>query len=117
MGALPENVTEMAKGTDPAVNAVKGNTEIMGVLDEASIEIYPVPSKGHFTVAITSAGEKSVDILIFNASGSKVLERNNVVVTDRAEIEFDLTSSPAGVYYMKFTNGPVQVIKKVILSR
>ena len=105
------------KGLDTTydVHLFKGNTEIRDIIDESMINIYPVPNKGHFTVAITSEVEKNIDIMVFSVHGTKVFEKNNVIVKDRTEITFDLVFLPAGIYYLKFMDGKIQVIKKIVI--
>jgi hypothetical protein len=99
------------------VNLFKGNTEIRDIIDESLINIYPVPNKGHFTVALTSDVEKDIDIMVFSVHGIKVFEKNNVIVKDRTEITFDLVFLPAGIYYLQFMNGITQVVKKIVVVR
>ncbi len=95
----------------------KGNGETTGLLDESMINIYPVPSKGLFIVVIDSEGESKIDIMVFNLSGTMIMKKQDVILRGRTEVKFDLDSSPAGFYYLKFMNAKVQVIKKIVLSR
>lgn len=111
--------SEMIKVPDMTSDAplFKRNTEITGILDESMINIYPVPSKGHFIAAIDFEGEIKIDIMVYNLSGAMVLKMQDVILKGRTEIKFDLVSSLAGIYYLKFMNGKIQVVKKIVLSR
>ncbi len=117
-GNIPYNsdmITVLDTISDPSL--FKGNGETTGLLDESMINIYPVPSKGLFSVVIDSEGESKIDIIVYNLSGAIILKKQNVILQGRTEIKFDLESSFAGIYYLKFMNAKVQVIKKIVLSR
>ena len=86
-------------------------------LKNTDIAIYPVPSKGDFTVTIKTEDEKTIDILVFNSSGNKVHEIHNVIIKDQTVLPFELGMLPAGIYYLRFTGADGQAIKTIIITR
>ncbi|HEX2967503.1 MAG TPA: T9SS type A sorting domain-containing protein [Bacteroidales bacterium] len=86
-------------------------------LKNTDIDIYPVPTKGDFTVSITTEDEKTIDILVYNSSGNKVYEIHNVKIKNKTDLPFELGTLPAGIYYLRFVGADGQAIKTVILTR
>jgi hypothetical protein len=90
-------------------------TTIVDVKLNSRFEIYPVPGDGHLTITIYTQTEKTFDVYIFNNSGSKIYELTKVEVKGTIDLKVNISSAPAGVYYVVFADGKDQVSKKIII--
>jgi len=83
-------------------NEILENREITLIDDESfeaypEIKLYPNPNKGVFSVEIAK-GYENANLFIANSLGLELLKLNSFAGSTRMEI--DLTSYPAGVYYL-----------------
>ncbi len=70
-----------------------------------SVNVYPNPSTGPFTLAITSPVEKTQIIHVYNASSSMVMARQVVCLKGENRFSWDISALPKGLYYIE-TDGP-----------
>ena len=87
------------------------------VFDESMVMVYPVPNSGRFNATINTDRECSIDIKIYNATGAKVLEMQNVSIQGKTILPFNLEESPAGIYYLRVVKGSTQVTRKIMINR
>lgn len=80
--------------------------------DEIQVRVYPNPSKGRFTVAITGAGEKQSDIRVYNLLG-------RIIYTGRisqASTAIAIDNASKGLYILKVTTGKESFSRKIIIQ-
>ncbi len=82
-----------------------------------SINIYPVPNEGQFTVSITTASNESFSISVYNSLGVSIYEEAKVDVNGSLQKMIDLRPVPNGIYSMIFKNSLGQVVKKVVINK
>lgn len=75
------------------------------------ISIYPNPSSGIFSVDLTQSKEPYTTIMVYNALGQKVYQKNSV---PESVNEIDLSNLPDGYYYAQITGGKSSVQKVLI---
>ena len=79
---------------------------------EATIDVYPNPSNGQFTLSASGIyGEVSITIL--DAMGRVILEENNVVLNESTRT-LDLSKEGKGIYFLRFSSKDGDVIKRLI---
>ncbi|MNU87249.1 hypothetical protein D3C71_770300 [compost metagenome] len=78
--------------------------------NENTVEIYPNPGTGLYTISLTES--TNVNIAIYNLLGEKVRE----IEPKGTSTTFDLTGFPKGVYLVKIQSETEQVSKKIILE-
>ena len=79
-------------------------------------EISPNPAQASFSFTLRSAERKSVDIEVLNASGRVLLQRREQLSPEtKQRIELDLQSFPAGIYFIRVSNGASSISRKVLL--
>ncbi len=90
----------------------------VGVSEPAGIgiEVYPNPSNGKFSLAITAATGK-VDISLINTLGVTLYSETNVKVNGNLRKNLDLSSLPKGVYTLKVEGGNLSNTIKVVIGR
>lgn len=77
---------------------------------ENSVEIYPNPSTGLYTIELNETTEASIEI--YNAMGNKVQD----VKQTGAATSFNLTGLSKGIYFVKVVANGKQMSKKIILE-
>lgn len=89
-------------------------TQVLSSYDEevlnSSIDIYPNPSDGMFTVKNRTGSE--LEYVIYSLLG-KTVKKGNLSDFDD---ELDLTSMSGGMYILKITQGSSSIQKKIILN-
>jgi len=79
----------------------------------SSFAVYPNPTNGKFNLKIP-AGIQTAEISVLNTFGQKVLKTN--MVSGLADICFDLTSQPGGVYYVRIETSGGNFLRKIVLE-
>ncbi len=85
---------------------------------KASLNAYPNPAKGKFTISLSQATKASYKITLSNTIGQVI---KTIVVPETAHntngFEFDLSDKPAGVYfYSLIVNDKMVETKRLILQ-
>src|ERR1035437_5454843 len=83
----------------------------------SSVNLYPVPNDGQFTISITSASNESFSISVYNNLGVKIYEETKVEVNGSLQKVIDLRPVPNGVYSVIFENSQKQVVKKIVVNK
>ncbi|MDP4209066.1 MAG: T9SS type A sorting domain-containing protein [Bacteroidota bacterium] len=92
-----------------------GNCDIELVAN--SLEVYPNPSSGKFNVIIANAKDGRANLDIFSSQGRLIFSRQVSVTNEANKFEMDLSSFPAGVYFLQMKiNGSVNKAKIVIVK-
>ena len=86
-------------------------------LQNNNINVYPVPNDGRFTVTITSPGQETFTIEVFNQLGAKIYELGDVQVNGTFEKQVDLRPVANGIYSVVFLNSDHKMVKKVIVNK
>jgi len=113
--AVPGTVTVLGKNIcgDGAVSDTLG-LKIPG----RNFNIYPVPSNGIFTAAISFPQEETFTINIYDHLGAKIME-----ITDAKTVGgfyskvINLEYLSNGLYFVEFTNSTFREVKKLLISR
>ena len=89
--------------TFPATSII---TEVEAFVSEKLNTIYPNPSHGQFTIALT---EEGCDITIFNVLGQAVMQRHGVSGYQQVDLQ------DAGLYFVQIqSEGKVETLKMVV---
>jgi len=95
------------------VNDIYNNGISMGVVLDpltASVNVYPNPSEGEFTLSVTNAQVVDLNILVTNIQGQTVYQNQVKSVLNYQE-NINLTQFAKGMYFLKVNN---QVMKLVV---
>jgi hypothetical protein len=79
--------------------------------------LYPVPNKGEFTMAITTADEKEFSIFVYNQAGQKKYEKNGLHINGEFREYINLSSPASGIYTVVIKSKDGNVVKKIIVNR
>lgn len=81
-----------------------------------SVELYPNPAEGVFTIDFSNAGSHSAVISIFDINGKKMLEET-LKARPSPQRTFDLSRAANGIYFVKIRLDDEVVTKKLSLNR
>jgi PKD repeat protein len=81
---------------------------------EINLLVYPNPTEGVFNITFKLL-EAKVKLWVVNPTGQVLINKElNVHFNSDNQYQLDLSSSPAGVYYLMISNGKQKVVKKLI---
>jgi len=86
------------------------NSELM-----SSLNVYPNPTNGKFTVNISNVEAMDMTLELVNISG-QVVYRNEVKAAYSYNEDIDATTFAKGVYYLKVNNGKDVKVEKVVIQ-
>jgi hypothetical protein len=103
---------------EDSIYAVSDNLEVSTFYEDIKnynndIQIFPNPSSGKFLISKNSS-LKGCSISVFNSLGYKMLSKT--ISEDISDVQFDLSESPAGIYFIRLTSGSETIIKKIIIN-
>jgi len=81
-----------------------------------SVNIYPVPNNGSFSVAIRSEKETTFTMEIFNTIGVKVYGNKITTVNREAIIPVEMGTVPGGLYTIVLRSNDNRVIRKILIT-
>ncbi|MBM2813834.1 MAG: glycosyl hydrolase [Ignavibacteria bacterium] len=73
--------------------------EIDGLTNQ--ISVFPNPSNGLFTITINSTAGESVNFIVSNLIGERLLETNEIMNSSTGEYQISLSNYPPGIYFLK----------------
>jgi len=82
-----------------------------------SIEIFPNPTDGLFTVRVKSENNEQVNLKIINSLGLEVYSENNISLDKTFETEVNLSNYSEGLYYINLYSNEVNFLKKIIIQK
>ncbi len=88
---------------------------LSGVVINHSLDIYPNPGNGQFTVKAESARAEEFSIEITNSLGVLLWKREKVLINGTYSTNIDLKGSPSGVYTVALRSKNSRIVKKVVI--
>jgi len=79
---------------------------------EISVNIYPNPSNGIFTINFPVKNNDKTKVTILNINGQKI---NDIYINDCSK-NIDISEQPKGIYLLKIENGINSVYRKLIIN-
>ncbi|MEI8005466.1 MAG: T9SS type A sorting domain-containing protein [Bacteroidota bacterium] len=92
----------------------------LGIQDgpgDFSVNVFPNPTKGDFTVDIFSLSMETIVISIEDLLQNKVFEEKNVMVSGAMRKSYNFASLPSGIYILKIYRKDGTVSRKLIIDR
>lgn len=81
--------------------------------DNISLSLYPNPSNGVFVLEL-DAQDKDLNYELYNTLGKQIVEGQ--INAGTTMYNFDYRQIASGVYFMRFRNSDIDIVKKVIFS-
>jgi hypothetical protein len=82
--------------------------------NDRSVELYPNPNNGNFTLNVKNSNIKNATISIFNVLGENV---KNINLTNINSTQIDLSEFGIGAYYLQVTAENNTITKKVFVTK
>jgi hypothetical protein len=99
--------------SDSTHNYFPGTTGIIDLkLPAKNITIYPNPSRGNFIITLPDAIKKGL-VEIYNAFGERIFSETVYLTSTR---EINLGNVPAGMYFLKVSDGTTRYTQKIIIE-
>lgn len=92
-------------------------TGISEISEQWSVEIFPNPSNGIFSIKLNTVSNKPVSMSLFNTFGKELYKMDNVSIKASKVIELDLTAQPDGIYFISLTGDGINMIRKVVIQK
>ncbi|MFP4470619.1 MAG: GEVED domain-containing protein [Bacteroidales bacterium] len=92
-------------------------TGIYEVADQWSVQVFPIPTDGKFTIEIKSASNKPVNLSVFNSMGREVYRNEGFVVNNASILELNLNNQREGIYFLNIKGEGINVIKKIVIQK
>ena len=80
-----------------------------------TLDIYPNPSNGQFTVKVNTLKTEEYSIEVYNNLGAIIWKQENVSINGTYTAHVDLNGSPSGVYMVALRNKANSIVKKVVI--
>ncbi|MFN8309492.1 MAG: M43 family zinc metalloprotease [Chitinophagales bacterium] len=100
------------------INVGNVDETILGINENAvaleAVTLYPNPSSGKTTVALSSSSEKEVTIKLVDITGKEVMHVFNGKVDGEKQITFDAAGLESGVYHLVVVSGKNQQVRKFV---
>jgi len=81
------------------------------------VQLYPNPALGSFTLLLPAEmGRTPVTAQLYNQLGQVVAQRVLSVTAAGASAQFEVAGFAPGVYSLRLTGGPAQVVKRVVIE-
>ena len=81
--------------------------------DAIDFDVYPNPGNGHLSLTL-STGEGNVSV--YNVLGEKIYHIDNSQINKSSNFQIDLSSQPAGIYFIQVMAGQGMGVKKIIIQ-
>jgi len=89
------------------VKTIEENLEL-----QVTISLYPNPTSDVITIACDGPLEGEIRVLLVNSVGRPV--RSDFIETSMSEKQIDLKDLPAGIYFLRLTQGKLDNVYKVV---
>ena len=89
------------------VKTIEENLEL-----QVTISIYPNPTSDVITIACNGPFEGEIRVLLVNSVGRPV--RSDFIETSMSEKQIDMKDLPAGIYFLRLTQGNLDNVYKVV---
>ncbi len=82
-----------------------------------SLEIYPNPSQGIFTIEAELHQARSLRIQVFNSLGQEVGPVEELASSSHWKQQIDLSTQPNGIYHLRISDGRGSVSRQLVVER
>lgn len=102
---------------DAIIITIDDCTGIGKHLNSSSLEIYPNPGKGIFTLDIKQEPSAISELCIFSYTGQKILCKQLKMDKDGTFLKtYDLSTQPKGIYLIRISSGNMTSVKRLVIE-
>ena len=96
------------------VNITAGGVSIDEAVLNQSVAVFPNPSNGEFKVGINMPSASDLELAVFSLHGKQVATKSLNSFTT-GDIDFDLSTEAAGVYFLRVASEGTTIVRKVAI--
>jgi len=82
----------------------------------SSINLFPNPSNGNFSVITTFANSQTIDVTVYNIFGQSVYSNKHYNVKQTV-LDVNMNNQAAGIYFVEINNGKDKIVRKLVVSK
>jgi len=82
-----------------------------------NVDIYPNPSNGKFTIAVTDLPLGTLNVEVVDARGRVLLTTSKVLTNGNGNVEINIQDVEAGIYFVNLTSGDNHVTERIVISK
>ncbi|HSY60474.1 MAG TPA: T9SS type A sorting domain-containing protein, partial [Cytophaga sp.] len=109
--SIPGNYIVTLKSSDDAtcIDSIKHTITIVSdplaitTSTNTTVKLYPVPANEIVTLEFQQIGNTSIDIIVFNAMGQQVMQKNQVPLLNN-QVRLSVASLETGLYFIQIKN-------------
>lgn len=75
------------------------------------IQVFPVPARDYFILTVSGERKQRIEYLLFDEAGHQLQSKKVFMLPGSNSISWDISSYPAGMYYLTTGNGKMQKIR------
>jgi hypothetical protein len=93
---------------------------MVGISESAygsSVNVYPNPGDGLFTLVVSVKETQSFDLTVINNLGITIYEQKDLNIKGTLTTTLDLRSKPEGVYTILLKNDRTQITRKIVIDK
>ncbi|MBC8048237.1 MAG: T9SS type A sorting domain-containing protein [Fimbriimonadaceae bacterium] len=118
--AINPGATEVTNSVDDDCDElIDENVAIQNVNGTSvSMDVYPVPSNGNFTIEVTNTSSMGENMLleIYNSSGQLIYNDNIITAAPIVTHKVNIENYAAGVYLLKLASGNSILVKQLMIE-
>jgi hypothetical protein len=103
--------------TDTLAIEISGQTKGISQNAPPAMQISPVPNNGKFRLTISSYGETTWELTVYNNSGVRIYRNDLTTSVGISAVPVDLGLIPDGIYTVTLTSGDRQLVRKIMVGR
>jgi len=81
-----------------------------------SVDIYPNPNHGQFTISWAIPNQDALQVVLYNSLGEQLLSRQIEITSNPQQIKLDLGSSVSGMYVLRLKAAEMIVHRKIVIA-
>lgn len=82
-----------------------------------SVQVFPNPGSGLFTIDLFARSTEKVNLSIFNALGKEVFTSSEIAVNRNTTLNVNLENQPEGIYFLNLKGNRINIIKKIVIRK
>lgn len=91
-------------------------TGISELSQKWSVEVFPNPSNGVFSIEINSLNSEPVSLAVYSTMGKEVFYQDNISIQSSKTLEFNLSNNPKGIYLLNIKGNGINMMRKIIIQ-
>ncbi len=93
----------------------KDCTGVQDIIGNMSLQVYPNPNRGVFSIHVNIPGNKRIDLSIINILGKEIFSQKDLIINQ--DVDLDLKHLDDGIYFIRISNDKLNHVKKFVIQK